>query len=107
VLAVAAAGDAGARTVLAQGVDDLVALADAAVKKAGLAWRALPAACGGGVFEALADQRAAVSERLVAHGALAPTLVAPRAAAVGAAWLAHGWHRGASPQKEWVDRVAF
>ncbi len=107
VLAAAAAGDAVAREALAQGVGDLDALADAAVKKAGLAWRGLSTACGGGVFEALVDQRAAVADRFVARGALAPTLVAPRAAAVGAAWLADGWHRGLSPQKEWVDRVAF
>lgn len=107
VLAAAAAGDAVARDVLAQGAADLDALADAAVAKAGLAWRGLPAACGGGVFDALADYRGAVAARLVVRGALPPTLIAPRAAALGAAWLAHGWHRGLSPQKEWVDRVAF
>lgn len=107
VLAVAARGDAVARQVLADGAADLEALADAAVRKAGLAWQGLPTACGGGVFDAVADYVAAVSTRLTARGAVPPILVAPRAAAVGAAWLADGWHRGLSPQKEWVDRVAF
>lgn len=107
VLAVAARGDAVARQVLADGAADLDALADAAVRKAGLAWRGLATAGGGGVFDAVPDYFAAVGARFTARGAVAPTLVAPRAAAVGAAWLADGWHRGVSPQKEWVDRVAF
>ncbi|MFN9844124.1 MAG: BadF/BadG/BcrA/BcrD ATPase family protein [Planctomycetota bacterium] len=107
VLAVAARGDVVAQQALAEGAADLDALADAAVRKAGLAWRSLSTAAGGGVFDAAPDYLAAVAARLTARGAVAPVLVAPRAAAVGAAWLAEGWHRGQSPQKEWVDRVAF
>ncbi len=107
VLDVAARGDAVAQQALAEGAADLDALADAAVRKAGLAWRSLATAAGGGVFDAVPDYLAAVGARFTARGAVAPVLVAPRAAAFGAAWLADGWHRGQSPQKEWVDRVAF
>lgn len=107
VVDVAARGDAVARQVLADGAVDLAALADAAVRTAGLPWQSLRTAAGGGVCDAVPDYLAAVATRLTARGAIAPVLVAPRSAAVGAAWLADGWHRGLSPQKEWVDRVAF
>ena len=107
VLATAAAGDAVAHEVLQDGAEALVGLASAAVRKAGLDWRALPVAVGGGVLGQAPAVLELVGERLRALGAAAPRGIAPRAAAVGAAWLAMGWHQRQSPQQEWVARVAL
>lgn len=107
VLAAAASGDAVALDVVQQGVDGLVMLANAAVRQAGLDWRELPVAFGGGVATNAPAIVELLAERVRAFGAGAPALVAPRAAAVGAAWLAHGWHHRRQPQAAWVERVAL
>jgi N-acetylglucosamine kinase-like BadF-type ATPase len=107
VLELAAAGDAVADQVLGEGVDALAMLANAAVRQGGLDWRELPVALGGGVFAHAPVVREGVVARLRAFGAGDVRDVPARAAAVGAAWLAHGWHTRQSPQKEWVERVAL
>ncbi|HEX5052399.1 MAG TPA: BadF/BadG/BcrA/BcrD ATPase family protein [Planctomycetota bacterium] len=107
VLDVVAAGDPVANEVLAGAVDALAMLAAAAVRKAELDWAALPVALGGGVLLGAGAVTALVSQRLAALGAVPPQLVEARAAARGAAWLAHGWHTRLEPQRTWVDRVAL
>ena len=107
VLEVAAAGDPVANDVLAEGVDALTMLATAAVRKAGLDWRGLPVAVGGGVCSGALGVVDLLRERLRALGAEPPRAIAPRAAAHAAAWLAHGWHLRQEPQYAWVHRVAL
>jgi N-acetylglucosamine kinase-like BadF-type ATPase len=107
VLAAAAAGDAVAHEVLAAGVDGLVMLAAGALRRAGLDWQDLPVAVGGGVLLAAPVIGALLAERLRALGAAAPRVLDARAAARGAAWLAHGWHQQLEPQHTWVTRVAL
>lgn len=107
VLEVAATGDPVANEVLEAGVDALVMLGTAAMRKAGLDWRTLPVALGGGVLlsaPAIADL---LTQRLTSLGTAPPTTVDARAAARGAAWLAHGWHHHQQPQHTWVNRVAL
>ncbi|MFY9343176.1 MAG: BadF/BadG/BcrA/BcrD ATPase family protein, partial [Planctomycetota bacterium] len=107
VLGAAEGGDAVANDVIEAGIEGLAMLANAAVRSAGLDWRGLAVAFGGGVLL----QAPAISERLRARlatfGAASPRTIAPRAAATGAAWLAAGWHQRQSPQQEWVARVAL
>jgi N-acetylglucosamine kinase-like BadF-type ATPase len=107
VLDVAADGDAVANAVLDAGVEELARLADAAVRRAALAWPALAVSLGGGVLTGAAAVRERVMRALGSRGALPATVVGERAAAVGAAWLAHGWHHGEEPQRGWVQRVAI
>ena len=107
VLAVAQGGDAVALEVVEQGVDGLVMLANAAVRPAGLAWRELPVAFGGGVVTHAPAVAELLAQRLRTFGAGTPQQVAPRAAAVGAAWLAQGWHLRQQPQTAWVERVTL
>jgi len=104
VVDVAAAGDAVANEVLAAGADGLAMLAAAAVRAAGLPWRDLDAATGGGVLSFTPAVADLLRQRLVAFGARPPRTIAPNAAAVGAAWLAHGWHRREQPAHDWVER---
>lgn len=107
VLAVAAAGDPVADGVLQDGAEALVMLGAAAVRGAGLDWRDLPVALGGGLLTGADAVRDAVAERLRAFGAGAPQQIGPRAAAGGAAWLAEGWFHRRQPQYGWVQRVAI
>lgn len=107
VLATAEAGDAVANEVLHEGVDALAMLATAAMRKAGLDGRGLATAVGGGVLVRAPAIAELLAARLQALGARPPRTIAPRAAALGAAWLAHGWHLRQSPQQEWVERVAL
>lgn len=107
VVDVAAAGDAVANEVLAAGVDALAMLAAGAVRAAGLDGRGLDAAIGGGVLTAAPLVATSLVERLRALGAASVRTIAPDAAARGAAWLAHGWHRGESPAREWVEHGAL
>lgn len=107
VLAAAAAGDAVANDVVQQGVDGLAMLATGALRQAGLDWRGVRVAFGGGVLQRAPAIAALLQERLRAFDAPAARVLEPRAAAVGAAWLAHGWHSRQSPQQEWVSRVAI
>ncbi|HEX6811904.1 MAG TPA: BadF/BadG/BcrA/BcrD ATPase family protein [Planctomycetota bacterium] len=107
VLEVAAGGDAVANEVLEAGADALAGLATAAVRKAGLDWRSLPAALGGGVVLGAPHVTTLLTERLQALGSATPTIADARAAARGAAWLAHGWHDRLPPRYTWVERVAI
>lgn len=107
VLDAAAAGDAVANGLLAQAADALAMLAKAAVRRAGLDWRELPVALGGGVLAGVPPIAALLGQRLRAFGAGAPRMLAPRAAAHGAAWLAHGWFHRQQPQHAWVTGVAL
>lgn len=107
VLAAAAAGDPVANGVLADGIAALAMLGAAAVRAAGLSFRSLPIAIGGGVLTGVPTIAAGLAERLQSLGASAPRAIAPRAAALGAAWLAAGWHEHRQPQQEWVHRVAI
>ena len=108
VLMVAAAGDPVANEVLQDGIDALVMLAVAAVRKASLDFSDLPVAVGGGVLLQAPALAELLGERLRALGARLPVrAIAPRAAAQAAAWLAHGHHLGRQPQSSWVNRVAI
>jgi glucosamine kinase len=108
VLAVAEAGDAVANEVLQDGVDALGMLAAAAVRKAGLDFTDLPVAVGGGALTQAPALAELLAERLRALGARLPVRpIAPRSAALAAAWLAHGHHLGLQPQSSWVTRVAI
>jgi hypothetical protein len=93
--------------VLQDGVDALVMLATAAVRKAGLDWRELPVAIGGGVLQGSPAIQELLAERLRTVGSLPARTIAPRAAAHGAAWLAHGFFHRQEPQCSWVNRVAI
>jgi N-acetylglucosamine kinase-like BadF-type ATPase len=105
VLAIAAAGDAVANAVVADGVQALVQQAEAAVRRAELQWPGLPVVLGGGVLHAPAVH-ARLEAALRSLGAATPLLLSPFAAAAGAAWLAHGSYHGEEPQTSWVHRVA-
>jgi glucosamine kinase len=107
VLEVAAAGDPVANEVLEAGMEALAMLAAAAVRRAGLDWHELPVAIGGGVLLGVPALAELLAQRLRVFGAAAPRPVAARAAAQGAAWLAHGCHAGLEPQRSWVQRVAL
>jgi N-acetylglucosamine kinase-like BadF-type ATPase len=107
VIAAAAAGDAVANDVIAQAASALAMLAAAAVRRAGLDFGGLPVALGGGVITNAPAFRAMLEERLRALGASAAHTLPPRAAARGAAWLAHGWHHREEPQHGWVSHVAL
>lgn len=107
VLAAAADGDVVANDVLAAGVDGLAMLAAGALRRADLDGRDVPVAMGGGVLLAAPAIRELLSARLRSLGAAAPTVLDARAAARGAAWLAHGWHTHLEPQHTWVTRVAL
>lgn len=107
VLTAAASGDAVANDVLAAGADALRELALAAVRRAQLPWRGLSVAFGGGVLLSVPDYAARLSAQLQELGAQVPQHIEPRAAARGAAWLAHGWHHRLEPQSTWVQRVAI
>lgn len=107
VLAVAAQGDAVADEVVATGVDGLVMLASAALRHAGLDWREVTVAGGGGVLlgaPAITDQ---VARRCTSLGARPLHLLDERAAARGAARLARDWHERRQPQHGWVTHVAL
>lgn len=107
VLDAAGAGDAVANAVLTEGIEALAQLTGAAARRARLDWRALPVAIGGGVLLGVPVIREALTQRLATLGAGAVQLVDARAAALGAAWLAHGWHHRLQPQSSWVQRVAL
>jgi glucosamine kinase len=107
VLEVAARGDAVANEVLESGVDALVMLGSAAVRKAGIDWRGLPVALGGGVVLGAPGLADLLGKRVQALGGGAVTIVDARGPARGAAWLAHGWHHRAEPEYPWVERVAL
>jgi N-acetylglucosamine kinase-like BadF-type ATPase len=102
VLGAAAAGDAVAAEVLDEGVEALAMLANAAVRRAGLEFTALPTAFGGGVLTSVPAVRERLAVRLRTFGAPAPRVLDARVAARGAAWLAHGLHQGLEPQRSWV-----
>lgn len=107
VLATAAAGDAVATEVLTAGIDGLSMLGNAAVRRAGLDWRGLPVALGGGVLAPDGAPAELLVERLASFGAAAPRFLDARAAARGAAWLAHEWHRRREPAHTWVQSVTI
>ncbi|MBL8748791.1 MAG: hypothetical protein JNK78_06500 [Planctomycetes bacterium] len=107
VLTTAAAGDAVANEVITAGIDGLSMLANAAVRRAGLEWRELPVALGGGVLAPDGALAALLAERLASFGAAAPRFLEARAAARGAAWLAHEVHHRREPALTWVQRVTI
>jgi N-acetylglucosamine kinase-like BadF-type ATPase len=111
VFDVAAGGDLVANEVIAAGVDGLVALAAAALRRAGLDWRTagrgIAVAIGGGVLVADCPVTGLLRERLRALGSGAPRIVPPRAAAFGAAFLARGFHERRQPEAAWVHDVAL
>ncbi|HZN38134.1 MAG TPA: BadF/BadG/BcrA/BcrD ATPase family protein [Planctomycetota bacterium] len=107
VLEVAARGDAVANEVLESGVDALVMLGNAAVRKARIDWRGLRVALGGGVVLGAPYLADLLGKRVLALGGEAPAIVDAHGPARGAAWLAHGWHKRAEPEYPWVERVAL
>lgn len=107
VLAAAAAGDAVGNDVLRDGVDGLAMLANGAVRRAGLEWAALPVAFGGGVLHEGSAPAMLLAQRLATFGAAEPRFVDARAAARGAAFLAHEFHLRIEPAFSWVQRVAI
>lgn len=107
VLTTAAAGDAVANEMIEAGVDGLSMLANAAVRRAGLDWHGLPVALGGGVLAQDGVLAPQVVERLASFGTAAPRFLDERAAARGAAWLAHEVHHRREPAHTWVQRVTI
>ncbi|HLQ37694.1 MAG TPA: BadF/BadG/BcrA/BcrD ATPase family protein [Planctomycetota bacterium] len=107
VVEVAAGGDAVAQAVLGAGIEALALLADAAVRRAALAWPGLPVVLGGGALTAVPSLRQQLTGRLCAFGAPVPQLADALAAARGAAALAEAWHRRAQPAHTWVQHVAL
>jgi N-acetylglucosamine kinase-like BadF-type ATPase len=103
VLAVAAAGDAVAQAVLADGIAALAALAGAALRSAGVAGSGLSAVLGGGVLTAVPSLQQELVQRLRSFGIEQVTVAAADAGAVGAAMLADGWRRRQPP---WPELVA-
>src|SRR5690606_19207672 len=92
VFAAAAAGDAVAQQVIDAALDSLASLAIGAARQAGLDGGEVALALGGGVLVGVPDYRRELGARLARHGFGAPRLVDGRAAARGAAQLAHAWH---------------
>jgi len=107
VLAAAADGDAVAHEVIEAGVEALAGLVVAVARRAELDLRGLSVTLGGGVLLQAPAITERLAQRLSALGTAAPALLEARAAARGAAWLAHGWHAGLQPQTGWVARVAL
>ncbi|MFK7742087.1 MAG: N-acetylglucosamine kinase [Planctomycetota bacterium] len=119
------ADDRVATDVLIQGMHQLVQLADATARRAGLHdLLRRPTECsvafGGGVFDNAPSLRQGALRLLQAAfgGGAAPTDEAngsawsvrempPHAAATGAAWLADGVANDLQPQQTWVHRVAL
>jgi len=99
-----------AADVLQDGMQQLVALAQAALRKVSLAaGPGARVACGGGVLVHNDVVREGLVRMLQASfgGELHVRTLGEHDAAHGAAWLARGWHRGESPQQQWVQRVAL
>ncbi len=97
VLACAAAGDAAAEMVLADGIDALAMVANAAVRQAELDWRDLPVTVGGGVLSSVVAVRDLLLQRLHSFGAGPMQVADADCGARGAALLARAWHRRESP----------
>lgn len=103
------AGDWLAADVLMIGMRQLVELGEAALRRADLEREdGLRVALGGGVMRSEVLREGLVR---VAQAALGCEIdarhIAVDDAAVGAAWLAAGWHGGEQPQQRWVDDVAL
>lgn len=107
VVAAAACGDAVAAEVLEQGAESLAMLANAAARSAGLELRGLRVSLGGGVLRNVPALTERLAQRLDSLGVVSTALLDDRAAAIGAAWLAHGASAGLEPQAAWVRRVAL
>ena len=98
-----------AADVLMVGMRQLVELGEVALRRAGLATAAgLHVALGGGVLrsETLRGGLVRVMQAALGHEVHAQQVGAGDAA-LGAAWLASGWHAGEQPQRRWVDDVAL
>lgn len=107
VIEAAVRGDAVANEVLESGTEALALLAVAAARSADLDTRDLPVSIGGGVVVHVPAIAELLRQRLAALGLGPVTSVTERAAAAGAAWLAHGCHQGIEPQRSWVQHVAL
>lgn len=107
VFDVAANGDAVANEVLSAGLDGLLSLATAALRRAGLDWCTASLACGGGVLAPASPLSGLLHERLRALGAAPAITLDGYAAARGAARLAHDWFLRRSPLCQWVERVSL
>lgn len=110
VLEALADGDQVALDVVTQGMHQLVELAGATARRAGLELSAgVAVALGGGVLEHSDLLQDGLRQLLHASFGVEPAVrVLPQhAAARGAAWLADGVHHGLEPQTSWVQRVAL
>ncbi|MFN3241524.1 MAG: N-acetylglucosamine kinase [Planctomycetota bacterium] len=98
-----------AADVLMVGMRQLVELGEAALRRVQLPpSEGQHVALGGGVMHSdlLRDGLVRVMQAAFGHEVDAHR-VGPDDAAVGAAWLAAGWHAGQRPQQQWVDDVAL
>ncbi|HEB54454.1 MAG TPA: hypothetical protein ENI87_14480 [bacterium] len=105
-----AADDAVAHDVLVHGMRQLVELGEAALRSVGRpATDGMRVALGGGVLSGSDVVREGLVRLLqAALGCrLEARVLTPRDAALGAAWLAHGWHQRQQPAHAWVERVAL
>ncbi|MCA8975467.1 MAG: hypothetical protein KDC98_12160 [Planctomycetes bacterium] len=107
VVEAAAAGDQVAVEVFEAGAEALAALANAAARGAELDLRGRTVVFGGGVPRLVPAFAERVVARLASLGAAATVTIDDRAAARGAAWLAHGVHHGLEPQSSWVRHVTL
>ncbi|MCK5945443.1 MAG: hypothetical protein KAI24_25860 [Planctomycetes bacterium] len=101
--------DAAAADVLLFGMRQLVELGEAALRRVELAAEpGLRVALGGGVLRSELLREGLVRVLQAAFGgAVDVQHVGPDDAAVGAAWLAAGWHGDEQPQRRWVEDVAL
>ena len=110
VLEAYAAGDKVAGGVVGETVFALLELAEAAGRRAGLrGFGGLAVSLGGGVLAGNPSIADALTQLIVVEGQERPKLrtLDARAAARGAAWLAHQFHHRIEPACSWVQRVAI
>jgi glucosamine kinase len=109
VLDAYSAGDKVAGEVVGQAVFDLRRLGEVAADRAGLPGLSdTPVALGGGVLAGNPSIADALAQLIAVEGHAQPRLckLDVRAAARGAAWLAHQFHLRIEPAFSWVQRVA-
>ncbi|MEQ1633429.1 MAG: BadF/BadG/BcrA/BcrD ATPase family protein, partial [Planctomycetota bacterium] len=107
VIECAQRGDEAAAAALADGMDMLAMVANAAVRSAGVSWDGLPVHLGGGVLVGSEPLRELLHEGIRRFGASKYALVDAEAAANGAARLAAAWHQRQQPMCRWVDDGAL